>query len=65
MSKRIEFTEEQVNFIIKQKKYISSDKIGELFGVSRTVIERVLKENNVHYPHIIGNIILMKIILKK
>ena len=46
MSKRIEFTEEQVNFIIKQKKYISSDKIGELFGVSRTVIERVLKENN-------------------
>lgn len=52
MSKRIEFTEEQVNFIIKQKKYISSDKIGELFGVSRTVIERVLKENNVHYPHI-------------
>lgn len=52
MSKRIEFTEEQIKFIIEQKKYVSSDKIGELFGISRTAIERILKENNIHYPQI-------------
>lgn len=47
--KKIEFTQEQINQIIKlyQEENNSLKKIGEQFDVCRTVIQRILKENNI------------------
>lgn len=47
--KRIEFTQEEINDIID--RYLNENKtlknIGEYYNVSKTVINRVLKENNI------------------
>lgn len=47
--KRIEFTEQQLLkiFYLYDEAHLSMKKIGEEFGVSRSVISRVLKENNI------------------
>jgi hypothetical protein len=47
--KKIKFTDEQIQDIIKKysKENLSLSTIGEIYGVSRTVITRIIKENNV------------------
>lgn len=47
--KKIEFTKEQLKdiFIKYQNKKLSMEKIGKEYGVSKTVISRILKENNI------------------
>lgn len=47
--KKIEFTKEQLEDIFNkyQNEKLSMSKIGEVYGVSKTVISRVLKENSI------------------
>ena len=57
MAARINFTEEQINFIIQAytEQQKSMKDIGALFGVGKGVISRILKEHNIQarsHPHL-------------
>jgi len=47
--KKITFSKEQLEWIINEytNNHLSMQKIGKKLGVSKSVISRVLKENNI------------------
>jgi hypothetical protein len=49
MSKKIEFTEEQIKEIIRlyTEEMLGTPSIGKIFGISKAIINRTLKENNI------------------
>ena len=52
MSKKILFTQEQIEDIIKfHNNGLTNVEIGNIFGVSKSTITRVLHENNVPERH--------------